>query len=205
MTDAFTRYVELVAIDNKETETVANAIFVFWICRYGVPLELVTDQGKEFVSKVCQSLWEKLDMIHNTTSPRHPQANAQAEVVNRTIIRYLGSFVDESTLDWECFLAPLMFSYNTTYHRSLKTSPFFLTFGLHPRLPQELDRPYYGDDLPTELMQRLQVARNIARQLMDKAALNYKRQHDDHAAQRTFRVNQEVLLDEHSFLNKNQK
>ncbi|MBM3917836.1 MAG: DDE-type integrase/transposase/recombinase, partial [Sphingomonadales bacterium] len=205
MTDAFTRYVELVAIDNKETETVANAIFVFWICRYGVPLELVTDQGKEFVSKVCQSLWEKLDLIHNTTSPRHPQANAQAEVVNRTIIRYLGSFVDESTLDWECFLAPLMFSYNTTYHRSLKTSPFFLTFGLHPRLPQELDRPYYGTDLPTELMQRLQVARNIARQFMDKAALDYKRQHDDHAVQRTFRVNQEVLLDEHSFLNKNQK
>jgi len=40
MTDAFTSYVELVAIDNKETETVANAIFVFWICRYGVLLDL---------------------------------------------------------------------------------------------------------------------------------------------------------------------
>jgi len=205
MTDAFTRYVELVAIENKETETVANHIFVHWICRYGVPLELVTDQGKEFVSKVCQDLWKKLDLVHNTTSPRHPQANAQAEVVNRSIIRYLSSFVDESTLDWECYLPPLMFSYNTTFHRSIKSSPFFLSFGTHPRLPHELTGPSYGSDLPTELMQRLQVARNIARQLMDKAAMEYKEQHDEKAKVRPFEVNQAVLLDEHSFLHKNQK
>ncbi len=205
MTDAFTRYVELVAIENKETETVANAIFVHWICRYGVPLEIVTDQGKEFVSHVCQTLWDKLELIHNTTTPRHPQANSQAEVVNRSIIRYLASFVDDTTLDWECFLAPLMFSYNTTYHRSLKTSPFFMTFGVHPRIPQEIVRPQYGSDLPTEIMQRLQVARNVARSFMNKAALEYKEQHDRHAKQREFVVNQEVLLDEHSFLNKNQK
>ncbi len=193
------------AIENKETETVANAIFVHWICRYGVPIEIVTDQGKEFVSHVCQALWNKLELIHNTTSPRHPQANSQAEVVNRSIIRYLASFVDDTTLDWECFLAPLMFSYNTTFHRSLKTSPFFMTFGVHPRIPQEIVRPQYGSDLPTEIMQRLQVARNVARSFMDKAALEYKEQHDKNAKQRDFVVNQQVLLDEHSFLNKNQK
>jgi transposase InsO family protein len=205
MTDAFTRYVELVAIENKETETVAQAIFLHWICRYGVPLEIVTDQGKEFVSHICQNLWEKLQLVHNTTTPRHPQANAQAEVVNRTIIRYLSSFVDDSTLDWESFLAPLMFSYNTTFHRSIKTSPFFMTFGLHPHLPEEITSPQYSSDLPTELMQRLQVARNVARQFMDNAALEYKQQHDLKAKRREFVVNQQVLLDEHSFLNKNQK
>jgi hypothetical protein len=69
MTDAFTRYVELVAIENKETETVAQAIFLHWICRFGVPLEIVTDQGKEFVSQICQNLWEKLHLVHNTTTP----------------------------------------------------------------------------------------------------------------------------------------
>jgi len=205
LTNAFTHYVELVAIENKETATVATAIFMHWICRYGVPLEIVTDQGKEFVSQVCQHLWDKLSLVHNTTTPYHPQANAQAEVVNRTIARYLASFVDQSTLDWELYLAPLMFSYNTTFHRSIKTSPFFMTYGIHPRLPQELNRPHYGEDLPTELMQRLQVARNIARSFMDKAALDNKRQHDIKAVQRQFHVNQEVLLDEHSFLNKNQK
>jgi len=193
MTNTFTRYVELVPIDSKETITVANAIFVFWICRYGLPLKLVTENGKEFVSKVCQELWKKLDLIHNTTTPRHPQVNAQAEVVNRTIIRYLKSFVDQSTLDWEEFLAPLMFSYNTTFHRSIKTFPFYMSFGIHPRLPSELIGPAYGEDEPTEIMQQLQVARNIAKEFMDKVAQECKRQYDEKALKRLFNVNQEVL------------
>ena len=52
MTDAFTKYVILVAINNKEAETVTEAIFKKWICRYGVPLEIITDQGKEFCNKL---------------------------------------------------------------------------------------------------------------------------------------------------------
>jgi hypothetical protein len=98
-----------------------------------------------------------------------------------------------------------MFSYNTTFHRSIKTSPFFMTFGVHPHLPNEITSPQYGSDMPTELMQRLQVARNVARQFMDNAAIEYKQQHDLNAKQREFVVNQPVLLNEHSFLNKNQK
>ena len=46
ITNAFTKYVELVAIDNKEAATVAEAIFEKWFCRYGIPMEIVTDRGK---------------------------------------------------------------------------------------------------------------------------------------------------------------
>jgi len=141
MTDAFTKYVELVAIPNKEAETVAEAIFNNWICKYGIPV-----QGKEFMATVCQDLWNKLNIVHITTSARHPQANAQAEVANKTIARYLASYVDETTLDWEQFIPPMMFSYNTSFHRSIKTSPFFLTFGVHPNLPNQLRMPQYGFD-----------------------------------------------------------
>jgi hypothetical protein len=45
MTDACTKYVELVALPDKEALTVTSAIFSKWICRYGLPLELITDQG----------------------------------------------------------------------------------------------------------------------------------------------------------------
>jgi len=50
LTDAFTKYVELVRIHNKEAFTVATAILNCWICCFGLPLELVTDQGKEFTN-----------------------------------------------------------------------------------------------------------------------------------------------------------
>jgi hypothetical protein len=48
LTDALTKYVELVPLPNKEADTVANAIFDKWYCRFGAPLDKVTDQGKNF-------------------------------------------------------------------------------------------------------------------------------------------------------------
>jgi hypothetical protein len=52
MTEAFSKYVELVAIPNQEANTVADAIFAHCICRYGIPVELITYQGKEFCNKL---------------------------------------------------------------------------------------------------------------------------------------------------------
>ena len=82
MTDAFTKCVELVALPNKESETVASAIFEKWICRHGCPLEVVTDQGKEFCGH--------LTVRHNTTTAHHPQCNSEAEVANKTIAKVFG-------------------------------------------------------------------------------------------------------------------
>ena len=62
MTDAFTKYVELVAIPNKEAETVGLQFFNRWICRYGVPLEITTDQGREFVNKLNKELCSLLQI-----------------------------------------------------------------------------------------------------------------------------------------------
>jgi hypothetical protein len=135
MTDALTKYVKLVPLPNKEANTIAEAIFSKWFCCFGMPLDLITDQGKEICARLSDDRFKRLGTTHLTTSPHHPQCNSQAEVANKTIAKYLGSFCDDSTLDWELYLAPLMFSYNTSFHHSIKTSPFFLTFGIEPRLP----------------------------------------------------------------------
>ena len=82
MTDACTKYVELVALPNKEAETVADAIFSHWICRFGIPVEVITDQGKEFFNKLTDKLFQLMEMKHIRTSAYHPQCNAQAEVGN---------------------------------------------------------------------------------------------------------------------------
>ncbi len=130
--EVFTKYVELVALPNKEAAMVAEAIFDKWICRFRTPLDLITVQGTEFCARTSQELFTRLGTSHLKTSSHHPQCNSQAEVANKTIAKYLASFCDESTLDWEMYLAPLMFSYNTLFHRTIKTSPFFLTYGMEP-------------------------------------------------------------------------
>jgi hypothetical protein len=100
-----------------------------------VPIEIVTDQGGEFCNELSAELYKLLQTSHLHTSSRHPACNSQAEVANKTIAKYLRNLVRDDTLDWEQYLCPLMFSYNTSFHRSIKTTPFFITFGIEPRLP----------------------------------------------------------------------
>jgi hypothetical protein len=209
ITDAFTKYVKLVALPNKEAVTVAEAIFDKWICRFGTPLNLVTDQGTEFCAKLSQELFTRLGTSHLTTSSHHPQCNSQAEVANKTMAKYLASFCDESTLDWEMYLAPLMFSYNTSFHRTIKTSPFFPTYGMEPRLPAlpapDLRRKFYGKSTTDDLIQKLLLTRDIARRNSEVASEEAERQFSKKAEPHAFLPDQLVLLDEHSFLAKNQK
>ena len=209
MTDAFTKYVELVPIPNKEAPTVAKAIFEKWFCRYGMPLDIVTDQGSEFCAKLTEDLFKHMQVSHLKTTAYHPQCNSQAEVANKTIAKYLASFVDDSTLDWEDYVAPLMLVYNTSFHRSIKTTPFFLTYGIEPRLPNlpapDVRRKFYGESSSDELLLRLLTARDVARrnnEISSEQAADYV---NKRASPHNFVEGQLVLLDEKSFLHKNAK
>ena len=209
ITDAFSKYVELVALPNKEAPTVAQGIFEKWFCRFGIPLEIVTDQGSEFCASLTQDLFKLMQVSHLRTTAYHPQCNSQAEVANKTIAKYLSSFVDDSTLDWEPYLAPLMLVYNTSFHRSIKTSPFFLTFGIEARLPNlptpDIRRKFYGESSSDELLLRLLAARDVARRnnelTTEQTTLNANKKTMPH----NFSEGQLVLLDERSFLHKNAK
>jgi transposase InsO family protein len=70
----------------------------------GPPIQIHSDMGKEFCNKLSDELFQKLDIQHTKTSPAHPQCNAQVEVFNKTVAKYLSSFVDQSTLDWEQYI-----------------------------------------------------------------------------------------------------
>jgi hypothetical protein len=148
-------------------------------------------------------------MAHLTTSSHHPQCNSQAEVANKTIAKYLSSFGDDSTLDWELYLAPLMFAYNMSFHRTIKTSPFFLTYGMELRFPAlpipDLQQKFYGKSSTDDLIRKLLLTRDIARRNSEVASDKAERQFNKKAEPHSFLPDQIVLLDEHSFLAKNQK
>jgi len=52
ITNAFTKYVQLMVLPNKEAATMAAAIFNHWKCWIGVPVNVITDQGKEFCAGI---------------------------------------------------------------------------------------------------------------------------------------------------------
>jgi transposase InsO family protein len=206
LTDAFTKYVELVALPDKSAETVARAIFDKYVCRYGPPVEILSDGGREFCNQVLDELCKCMQIERSKTSPYHPQCNAQAEVVNKTIAKYLASVVDKSTLDWELYLAPLMFSYNTSLHRSIKAMPFYLTYGMKPRLPGLPISPVqYGETPAAEMLQTLQHARQLALEHNEQASAAAAQYYNRDARPHNYQVGQLVLLDEHNHLGKVRK
>jgi len=91
---------------------VAKAIFSEWFCKFVITAQIHMDGRKEFVNKLAQTLFTLLNVEHTKTTPAHPQCNAQVEVFNQTVKKYLASFMDDTTLDWENFLPALMLSYN---------------------------------------------------------------------------------------------
>jgi transposase InsO family protein len=173
MTDAFSKLVQLRAVKSKEASEVAKAFLEGWCYTYGIPKTIVTDQGKEFCNDFTRALLTGLQIEHEATTPYHPQTNAQAEVFNKTLAHYLRTILAEahkSTIDWELYLAPLVFSHNTAVHKSARVSPFYTTFGYDPRVPmwddhglleelgQEIKKHGHADNY-----YRLKSAQNTAR------------------------------------------
>ncbi|MBM3428678.1 MAG: DDE-type integrase/transposase/recombinase, partial [Bacteroidetes bacterium] len=208
MTDAFSRYMEIAAIPNKEAETVVQTFYDKWICRFGVPLEIMSDQGKEFCNKITDDLCEKLNIRHSTTSGYNPKCNSIVEVCNKTVAKYLASFVDNTTLDWEVYLPPLAFCYNTSLHESNKFTPYFLTFGNEARLPS-LPSPdihkIYGDSENDFRMQKLQLSRQLAHENNLTAIGKYKEYNDKKASPHPYQVGQWAWLEIKQFVSKNKK
>jgi hypothetical protein len=98
-----------------------------------VPTQMYTNGWKEFVDKFSQELFTLLNVQRTKTSRAHPQCNVQVDVFNKTIKKYLASFMDKTILHWENFLLALMLSYN--FHSTITTMLFQLYFRVKPCLP----------------------------------------------------------------------
>jgi hypothetical protein len=208
VTDAFTKYVQLMALPNKEAATFSSSSFNHLIYRLGVPAYLITDQVKEFCEGILEDLCKQLGTSHLWTTAGHLQINSQAEIANRNIAKHLSKFVNDTTLEWEQYLlSSLIFSYNTSFHQSIPSTPIFLNFGLEPQQPglptPDLCRKFYGDSNDNELHQHIHLAINNAQQHNKRSTTKPTQYANQKTSPHPFQPGQLVLLDEHSFLHKN--
>jgi hypothetical protein len=198
MTDAFTKYVVVTPIENKEAKSVAKALFEQWVCKFSVPKLLISDRGKEFCNTVIDELSTFLGVERRMTSAYHPQTNSAAESYNRSFLAYLRAMLDgDSTLDWEEWLPALALSYNTQVHRSTLNSPFYLTFLHPPNLPyfdlhQEVIR--YSDSWATEAFLRLQKTYKLVKDNNETAERKSKEYYDKSAREQQFQIGDRVLV-----------
>lgn len=81
--DYYSRWLEVLSLTQTTSEAVISKLMSIFI-RFGIPEELITDNGPQFTSRQFQDFTSKYDIQHTTSSPYYPQANGMAERAVRT-------------------------------------------------------------------------------------------------------------------------
>ena len=155
--DYFTRWAEAYAIPNQEAITVATTLIDEFFCRFSIPQQLHSDQGRQFESDVMKEVCKLLQISKTRTTPYHPQSDGLVERFNRTLISMLATSAHDNPTQWELHLRKICMAYNTSIHPSTGFSPFFLMFGRQAKLPVDL---VYGPT-PTEPQPQHEYARQL--------------------------------------------
>ena len=123
---------------DSEATTVARLLVNEFICRFGVPEQLHTDQGRNFEYTLIKQICQLLGIRKTCTTPYHPQSDGMVERFNRTLLSMLSIAVEESEGDWHLKIPTIMFAYRSSVHESTGESSFCLMFGREAPLPVDV-------------------------------------------------------------------
>ena len=112
----------------------AVLFFDNWYCENGLPLNIVSDRDKLFMS----AFWKHLTIITGisckASSSFHPQSNGASERTNKTVNQCLRFHVERNQKGWVAALPRIRFHIMTSINKSTGYSPFHLRFGRSPRI-----------------------------------------------------------------------
>ena len=91
ITDHFTRYAQAFHSKTQTALATAKLLWNNFILHYGFPSKIITDQGRNFESKIIENLCQLAGVQKLRTSPYHPQTNGQCECFNGTLLNMLGT------------------------------------------------------------------------------------------------------------------
>ena len=171
--DVLTRYAVAVAIADKSASTVARALINHVFAVFGPPRSIYSDQGKEFVAQLTADVIKSFNVRQRTITIYRPQASGLVERYNSHLISILRALVHEHQDSWDMSLPLAMLAHNTSYHRVLRETPYFLMFLRDPNVPYssllKAPSPWYNvDSLKHELLRRAQTSFIIARKFIEE-------------------------------------
>ena len=156
---------------------VAQFLYEDIICRHGIPKELTSDRGSEFVNDLIHVMLTKYEIKHIRTTAYHPQGNGQTERTNKTMKDILSKMIDQYDVTWDQFVPSALFAQRTLKQESTHFSPFEILQGRKPRINLIEDVQEEGSEDSWEYLVWRHVQKDITRllQIKEQAASFIKR------------------------------
>jgi ribosomal protein L21E len=161
---------------------------------HGPPQVIVSDRDKIFTSKLWQEMLSayKVDLHYSTAY--HPESDGQTERVNQCLEQYLRCMAFKEPKKWAEWLPAAEWWYNSSYHTSLKSTPFEALYGYAPP-------PIHGISIPCDVTPEVEVTLQEKDRIMKSLQQNLlqaknrmKKYADLKRTERTFEIGDMVYL-----------
>ncbi|KAJ9552481.1 hypothetical protein OSB04_016526 [Centaurea solstitialis] len=141
LTDYFSKWIEAAAFSQVRDKEVISFIQTNIIYRFGVPSEIMCDNGSQFISERTRKFCDERGIRLITSTPRYPQSNGLAESSNKVIINSIRKRLKEAKGRWVEELPSVLWANRTTPRTSTGQTPFSLVYGCEAVLPIESQLP----------------------------------------------------------------
>ncbi|GJT41522.1 putative reverse transcriptase domain-containing protein [Tanacetum coccineum] len=111
-------------------ETLTRLYIKEIVSQHEVPISIISDHDSHFTSRFWQSLQNDLGTQLDMSIAYHPKTDGQSERTIQTLKDMLRACVIDFGKGWEKHLPLIEFSYNNSYHASIKAEPFEALYGL---------------------------------------------------------------------------
>lgn len=200
--DAFSKWVELIAIRAATAANTIRALTQNIWGRYGPPHRLVSDNGTHFTAHIYKEMCRDWGIKDIKISPHYPQANA-VERVNRNLSAMLNIYCRKAKSSWDTLLPNFQLALNSSVHESVGRTPAQIFMRHQIRNP--LENKWELDKIIQELNENEQQSSDpheIAHNL-SKARERRRRYYDQHRRPNDFEINQSVLVKSFPITNAN--
>ena len=184
MVDQFTKWVECVPLPSQKAEVTARAAIDEFFSRFGFPLQLFSDQGRNFESKLFEAVCKALQIHKARTTPYRPSANGQVERFNRTLVEAIRCFLGKSQNKWDLHIQQIAGAIRSSVNRSTGFTPNKLMLGREVNTPAQLMFPIAHPDHETpeiyvqDLVKNIKEAHQTARNTLKTSLKRMKRDYD---------------------------
>ena len=115
-------------------ERFSAQFFDLWYCENGLPLNIISDRDKIFVSKFWKALHALMGVKLKMSSTYHPETDGSSEHSNKMVVQALRYHVNRNQKNWVKVLPIVHFNIMNMANTSTGFSPFQLRMGRSPRL-----------------------------------------------------------------------